>query len=132
MPLVRPRVHRNSVCTKTLSVNSGFHYIGIVAATAVAQGGYFIDIDGELCLHGSKLVVFSKNKGMDTASGIFWVLLIFGLIWLVVLISVFINLSRRSEMSLIAKVFWIIVILSFPLLGLIIYLLVGRKKVVED
>lgn len=69
---------------------------------------------------------------MDTASGIFWTLLIFGIIWLIVLVAVFINIARRSEMSLIAKVFWIIVILSFPLLGLIIYLLIGRKRVVED
>ena len=69
---------------------------------------------------------------MDTASDIFWVLLILGLIWLVVLIAVFINIIRRREMSLMGKVFWIIVILSFPVLGLLIYLLVGRRRVVED
>jgi uncharacterized integral membrane protein len=69
---------------------------------------------------------------MDTASGIFWTLLILGLIWLIVLVAVFVNIARRREMSLAAKVFWIIVILSFPLLGLIIYLLIGRKRVVED
>lgn len=69
---------------------------------------------------------------MDTASGIFWTLLILGLIWLVVLIAVFVNIARRREMSLVAKVFWVIVILSFPLLGLLIYLLIGRRKVVED
>jgi len=34
-------------------------------------------------------------------------------------------------MSTVAKIFWIIVILSFPLLGLIIYLLIGRKQI-ED
>lgn len=69
---------------------------------------------------------------MDTASDIFWVLLILGAIWLIVLIAVFINIIRRREMSLAGKVFWIIVIFSFPLLGLIIYLLIGRKRVVED
>lgn len=69
---------------------------------------------------------------MDTASDIFWVLLILGLIWLVVLIAVFINIVRRREMSLMGKVFWIIVILSFPVLGLLIYLLIGRRRVVED
>lgn len=69
---------------------------------------------------------------MDTASGIFWTLLILGLIWLIVLIAVFVNIARRHEMSLAAKVFWVIVILSFPLLGLIIYLLIGRRRVVED
>lgn len=69
---------------------------------------------------------------MDTASDIFWVLLILGLIWLVVLVAVFINIIRRREMSLMGKVFWIIVILSFPVLGLLIYLLIGRRRVVED
>jgi hypothetical protein len=69
---------------------------------------------------------------MDTATDIFWVLLIFALIWLVVLVAVFVHIFRRREMSLITKIFWIIVILSFPVLGLIIYLLFGRKRVVED
>lgn len=69
---------------------------------------------------------------MDTASDIFWVILILGLIWLVVLVAVFINIIRRREMSLMGKAFWIIVILSFPVLGLLIYLLVGRRRVVED
>lgn len=69
---------------------------------------------------------------MNTGSAIFWTILILALIWLVILVAVFINIFRRPEMSLAAKVFWIIVILSFPLLGLIIYLLVGRKRVVED
>lgn len=69
---------------------------------------------------------------MDTASGFFWTLLVFGLIWLIVLVAVFINIARRSEMPLITKIFWIIVILSFPLLGLILYLLLGRKRVMED
>lgn len=69
---------------------------------------------------------------MDTASDIFWVLLVLGLIWLIVLVAVFINIVRRREMSLMGKIFWIIVILSFPVLGLIIYLLIGRRRVVED
>lgn len=69
---------------------------------------------------------------MDTASDIFWVVLVLGIIWLVVLVAVFINIFRRREMSLVAKIFWIIVILSFPVLGLIIYLLIGRRRVVED
>lgn len=69
---------------------------------------------------------------MDTASDIFWIILILGLIWLAILIAVFINIIRRREMSLITKIFWIIVILSFPVLGLLIYLLIGRRRVVED
>lgn len=69
---------------------------------------------------------------MDTASDIFLVLLILGLIWLVVLVAVFINIARRREMSLMGKIFWVIVILSFPVLGLLIYLLIGRRRVVED
>lgn len=69
---------------------------------------------------------------MDTASDIFWVILILGIIWLVILIAVFINIIRRRELSLLGKAFWIIVILSFPVLGLLIYLLIGRRRVVED
>jgi hypothetical protein len=68
---------------------------------------------------------------MDTGNGIVWALIIFSLIWLFVLIAVFVNIIRRPEISIITKVFWIIVILSFPLLGLIIYLLLGRKRVEE-
>ena len=66
---------------------------------------------------------------MDTDNGIVWTLIIFAFIWLIVLIAVFVNIIRRPELSLVAKVFWIIVILSFPLLGLIVYLLIGRKRV---
>lgn len=68
---------------------------------------------------------------MDTGNGIVWTLLIFALLWLIVLIAVFVNIIRRREMSTITKVFWIIVILSFPLLGLIIYLLIGHKRIEE-
>jgi hypothetical protein len=63
--------------------------------------------------------------------GVVWALIIAGLIWLIVLIAVFVHIIRRPEMSTVAKIFWIIVILSFPLLGLIIYLLIGRKQI-ED
>jgi hypothetical protein len=66
---------------------------------------------------------------MDTDNGIIWTVIIFALIWLIVLIAVFVNIIRRPELSLVTKIFWIIVILSFPLLGLIIYLLIGRKRV---
>lgn len=58
-------------------------------------------------------------------------MLILAFIWLVVLIAVFANIIRRSDLLPVTKVFWIIVILSFPLLGLIIYLLIGRKRVEE-
>lgn len=68
---------------------------------------------------------------MDTGNGIVWTLLILAFIWLVVLIAVFANIIRRSDLLPVTKVFWIIVILSFPLLGLIIYLLIGRKRVEE-
>lgn len=68
---------------------------------------------------------------MDTGNGIVWTLIILAFIWLVVLIAVFANIIRRSDLLPVTKVFWIIVILSFPLLGLIIYLLIGRKRVEE-
>jgi hypothetical protein len=68
---------------------------------------------------------------MDITYGVVWALIIAGLIWLIVLIAVFVHIIRRTEMSTVAKIFWIIVILSFPLLGLIIYLLIGRKQI-ED
>ena len=66
---------------------------------------------------------------MDIGYGIIWALVIAGIIRLIVLIAIFVHIIGRREMSTIAKVFWIIVILSFPLLGLIVYLLVGRKRV---
>ena len=66
---------------------------------------------------------------MDIGYGIIWALVIAGVTWLFVLIAVFVHIIRRRELSTVAKLFWIIVILSFPLLGLIVYLLIGRKRV---
>src|SRR5215203_5506751 len=36
---------------------------------------------------------------------------------------------RRPELSTAAKIFWIIVIFAFPLLGSIMYVLIGRRRV---
>jgi hypothetical protein len=55
-------------------------------------------------------------------------MIIAGLAWLAVLIAVFINIFARSKMPLVEKLLWALLILSFPVLGLIIYLVVKSSR----
>jgi hypothetical protein len=66
---------------------------------------------------------------MDNGSNIAWIILLVGLLWLAVLIYVFVQIFKRDDLSLIAKLFWIFIILSFPVLGLIVYFLLGKKSI---
>ena len=66
---------------------------------------------------------------MDTGSNIAWVILLIGLLWLAVVIYVFAQIFKRDDLSFMSKVLWILVILSFPVLGLIIYFLLGRRSI---
>ncbi len=49
-----------------------------------------------------------------------------GLIWLIIVIWAIIKVAKSSAGGL-AKVLWILVLLLFPLLGLIIWFLLGPK-----
>ena len=49
-----------------------------------------------------------------------------GLIWLIIVIWAIIKVAKSSAGGL-AKVLWIMVLLLFPLLGLIIWFLLGPK-----
>ena len=69
---------------------------------------------------------------MDTATSIFWVFVVLGLIWLFVLVVAFVNIARREDISLAAKLLWILVILSFPILGLLLYFILGRRRIPVD
>lgn len=48
------------------------------------------------------------------------------LVWLVIVILAIVKVAK-SRASTLAKVIWIIVLLAFPLLGLIIWLLFGPR-----
>jgi hypothetical protein len=48
------------------------------------------------------------------------------LVWLVIVILAIVKVAK-SRASTVAKVIWIIVLLAFPLLGLIIWLLFGPR-----
>jgi len=48
------------------------------------------------------------------------------LVWLVIVILAIVKVAK-SRASTIAKVIWIIVLLAFPLVGLIIWLLFGPR-----
>lgn len=58
----------------------------------------------------------------------FWVVLITCLLWLLVLVVVLFQIFNRKEISIVEKLLWTLIILSFPVLGLIIYLVVKSSK----
>jgi hypothetical protein len=64
---------------------------------------------------------------MDTAGSIFWFIVIIVVIWFIVLVWALVNVFRRDDLSLLAKAFWALVIISFPVLGLIVYLLLRKR-----
>jgi len=45
MPFIGPRMHCNSICSKTLCVYCGFDHIRVIAAPAVSKCGNFIDVN---------------------------------------------------------------------------------------
>ncbi|MCU7548656.1 hypothetical protein OCK74_05980 [Chitinophagaceae bacterium LB-8] len=64
---------------------------------------------------------------MNTANYVFWFFVITLLIWLVVLVWALINLFKREDLSLVAKAFWTLIIISFPILGLIVYVIIRKR-----
>ncbi|MFU8831516.1 MAG: PLDc N-terminal domain-containing protein [Wenzhouxiangella sp.] len=51
---------------------------------------------------------------------------IFGLIWLIIVIWAIVK-TAQSTAGPVAKLLWILILLFFPLIGLIIWLLLGPK-----
>ncbi|MGY6631598.1 MAG: PLDc N-terminal domain-containing protein [Wenzhouxiangella sp.] len=51
---------------------------------------------------------------------------IFGLIWLIIVIWAIIKVAKSSA-GPVAKILWILILLFFPLVGLIIWFLLGPK-----
>ena len=64
---------------------------------------------------------------MDFTGAALWVIILMILVWLVVLFTSIRGLMRRNDISLPLKLFWAIVIAIAPVLGLIFYILIGRK-----
>jgi hypothetical protein len=57
--------------------------------------------------------------------GVFWTLLAFFLffVWIWLLIIVFADIFRSSDLSGLAKALWIIFVIVLPLLGVLVYLI---------
>jgi len=51
---------------------------------------------------------------------------IFGLIWLIIIIWAIIK-TAQSPAGLVPKILWILILLAFPIIGLILWLLLGPK-----
>jgi high-affinity K+ transport system ATPase subunit B len=64
---------------------------------------------------------------------VFWTMLIFFafVIWIWILITVLIDLFRRTDTSGFAKVLWIIFIVVLPYLGVFVYLIAEHKGMAE-
>jgi hypothetical protein len=63
MTFVGSGVDGDAVGAIELGVYGCFEDVGVVTAAAVAEGGEFIDVDGELC-HGTKLRLGREYKKM--------------------------------------------------------------------
>ena len=64
---------------------------------------------------------------MDFTGAAVWIILLLGIVWIVVLFTSIKGLISRNDISFGAKLFWAIVISVAPIVGLIIYVIVGRK-----
>jgi hypothetical protein len=64
---------------------------------------------------------------MDFTGVALWVVLLLVILWLVVLFTSIKGLISRTDISLGMKIIWAIVISIAPVLGLIFYVIVGRK-----
>jgi hypothetical protein len=64
---------------------------------------------------------------------VFWTVLIFFafVIWIWILITVFADIFRRSDISGWVKVLWIILVIILPYLGVFIYLIANHKGMTE-
>ena len=79
------------------------------------------------CIKIGKFVKNVKLMTMDTAGSIFWFIVILFVIWFIVLVWALVNLFKRDDLTLVAKAFWALIIISFPILGLIVYLLLRKR-----
>jgi len=64
---------------------------------------------------------------MDFNGTALWIILVVCLFWLVILITSINGLVKTKDISLPIKILWGIVISVAPVLGLIIYVLIGRN-----
>ena len=64
---------------------------------------------------------------MDFTGAALWVVILMGILWLVVLFTSIKGLISRTDISLPVKIFWAILISLAPVIGLILYVIVGRK-----
>jgi hypothetical protein len=65
---------------------------------------------------------------MNEIIGFEWFIVAIIFIWLIILIVTIASLFKRTDIALPMKVIWLLLILMFPVLGLIVYLIIGRKK----
>ena len=49
-------------------------------------------------------------------------------LWLLTIIIVFVTLFKRKDILMPVKIFWAIIIFVAPVIGLIVYLIVGLQK----
>ena len=65
---------------------------------------------------------------MDFSGTALWVLLFLVFLWLVMLVTSINGLVKRKDISLPVKLFWGCVISLAPVVGLILYVALGRQK----
>ena len=64
---------------------------------------------------------------MDFTGAALWVVLLLVILWLVVLFTSIKGLISRTDILLPVKIFWAILISLAPVIGLILYVIVGRR-----
>jgi hypothetical protein len=54
-------------------------------------------------------------------------LIILGIILLLIWIWAIVDIARRPELSMLMKVIWVVIVIAFPFVGVILYLVFGRS-----
>jgi hypothetical protein len=57
-----------------------------------------------------------------------WVIVGAVFLWLIILIVSIASLFKRKDMAMPMRIIWLIVILMFPVVGLIVYLVIGGRS----
>ncbi|MBA2329267.1 MAG: PLDc N-terminal domain-containing protein [Bacteroidota bacterium] len=57
-----------------------------------------------------------------------WIIVGVVVLWLIVLIVSVSHIFKRTDLAMPMKVIWLLIILMFPVGGLIVYLIIGRRS----
>lgn len=66
---------------------------------------------------------------MNVEQTVFWIIIGTLLLWFVVLIICINSLLKRKDISFLTKMIWAVFIALAPVIGLVVYISAGRRKI---